>query len=42
VEFLLNSNVKPPLNKRQAPPHKRKAPIDDFLVAVLCSNFDFL
>jgi len=27
VEFLLNLNVKPPLQKRQAPPHKPKSPL---------------
>jgi len=27
VEFFSNLNVKPPLNERKAPPHKRKAPL---------------
>jgi len=27
MEFLLNLNVKPSLHKRQAPPHKSKAPL---------------
>jgi len=35
VEFSSNLNVKPTLHKRKASPHKRKAPIDDFLATVL-------
>jgi len=27
MEFLSNLNVKPPLHKHQAPPHKSKAPL---------------
>jgi len=37
VKFLSNLNVKPFQHERKATPHKRKAPIDDFLATVLCS-----